>query len=91
MRSSHRLATVPDMATCPGALIGHTDNTVMACTEDEEPDGCRNGDLRHDGDAITARTAYLVKTIRPARRRDNVRTSIRQRRGCGVTVLSCER
>jgi len=37
MTSSHRLATVPDMATCPGALIVHADNTVMACTEDDEP------------------------------------------------------
>jgi hypothetical protein len=49
---SHRLATVPDMATCPGALIVHADNTVMACTEDEEPGGCRGRDLRHEGDAI---------------------------------------
>jgi hypothetical protein len=40
------------VATCPGALIVHADDTVTACTEDEEPDGCRGRDLRHEGDAI---------------------------------------
>jgi hypothetical protein len=50
--SSHRLATVPDMATCPGALIVHADNTVMACTNDDDQDGCRGRDLRHDGDPV---------------------------------------
>jgi hypothetical protein len=35
------------MAICPGALIVHADVTVMVCTEDEEPEGCRGRDLRH--------------------------------------------
>jgi hypothetical protein len=48
MTSSHRLATVPYMATCPGALIVHADNTVMACTNDDDQDGCRGRDLRHE-------------------------------------------
>jgi hypothetical protein len=51
-KPSHRLATVPDMATRPGALIVHADTTVMACTEDDDQDGCHGRDLRHDGDAI---------------------------------------
>ena len=42
----------PGMATCPGALIVHADSTVMACTDDQEPGGCRGRDLRHDGDPI---------------------------------------
>jgi hypothetical protein len=47
------------MATCPGALCVHADNTVMACTEDEEPSGCRGGDLRHDGDQFRCWTWTL--------------------------------
>jgi hypothetical protein len=54
-----RLATVPGMATCPGALIVQADDTVMACSEDEEPDGCRGRDLRHEGDAIRCWTWTL--------------------------------
>jgi hypothetical protein len=50
--SSHRLATVSGTATCPGALIVHADGTVMVCTKDEEPVGCRGRDLRHEGDPV---------------------------------------
>jgi hypothetical protein len=46
---SQRLATVPLMATCPGALIVHADNTVMACTNDDDQDGCQGRDLRREG------------------------------------------
>jgi hypothetical protein len=48
------------MATCPGALIVHADVTVMVCTEDEEPEGCRGRDLRHEGDAIRCWTWTLT-------------------------------
>lgn len=37
------------MATCPGALIVHADNTIMACTNDDDQDGCHGRDLRHEG------------------------------------------
>jgi hypothetical protein len=57
---SHCLATVPFMTTCPGALIVHADNTVMACTEDEEPGGCRGRELRHEGAAIRCCTWTLT-------------------------------
>jgi len=50
--SSHRLTTVLLMATCPGGLILHADGTVAACTLDEDEDGCRGRDLRHEGDPI---------------------------------------
>ena len=40
------------MATCPGALVVHADDTVMSCTEDDERDGCRGRDLRHEGDPV---------------------------------------
>ena len=40
------------MATCPGSLIAHADNTDMRCTEDDERDGCRGRDLRHEGDPV---------------------------------------
>jgi hypothetical protein len=54
-----QLATVPVMATCPGALIHDADNTVMACTEDEEPGGCHGREVRHEGDAIRCWTWTL--------------------------------
>ncbi len=34
------------------ALIVHADNTVMSCTDDDERDGCRGRDLRHEGDLV---------------------------------------
>jgi hypothetical protein len=40
------------MATCPGSLIVHRDNTVAACTEDDEADACRGRDVRHDGSPV---------------------------------------
>jgi hypothetical protein len=40
------------MATCPGSLIVHADGTVAGCSEDEEPDGCRGRDFRHEGDPV---------------------------------------
>ena len=48
MTRSHRLATVLPIATCPGSFVLHADNTVMSCTEDDERDGCRGRDLRHE-------------------------------------------
>lgn len=39
-------------ATCPGSLIVRTDGSVVACTEDTEPRGCRGRDRRHDGDPV---------------------------------------
>jgi hypothetical protein len=44
---------------CPGSPIVHADDTVMACTEDEEPGGRQGRDLRHDGDAIRCWTWTL--------------------------------
>jgi hypothetical protein len=49
---SQRRATVPDIATCPGALILHADTAVMVCTNDDDQDGCHGRDLRHEGDQI---------------------------------------
>ena len=40
------------MATCPGALILHADGTIAGCTLDDDDDGCRGQDLRHEGDPI---------------------------------------
>jgi hypothetical protein len=46
------------MATCPGSLIVLADGTVMSCTE-EERDGFRGRDLRHEGDAVRCWTWTL--------------------------------
>jgi len=40
------------MATCPGGLIVHGDGTVAGCTLDEDEDGCRGRELRHEGDQV---------------------------------------
>jgi hypothetical protein len=37
---------------CPGGLIEHADGTVAGCSEDDERDGCRGRDLRHEGDPV---------------------------------------
>jgi hypothetical protein len=37
---------------CPGSLIFHADGSIAACTEDDEPDGCRGRDERHEGDPV---------------------------------------
>jgi hypothetical protein len=47
------------MTTCPGALIVHADNTVMACTNDDDQDGCHGRELRYEGDAIRCWTWTL--------------------------------
>jgi hypothetical protein len=41
----------PQPLPTTAALIVHADVTVTACTEDEEPNGCRGRDLRHEGDS----------------------------------------
>ncbi len=33
-------------------MIVHADGTIAGCTEDEEPDGCRGLELRHEGDPV---------------------------------------
>jgi hypothetical protein len=50
----------PCMATCPGALIVHADDTVMGCTEDDERDGCRGRDLRNEGGPVRCWTLTLT-------------------------------
>jgi len=40
------------MATCPGSLIVHADGTVAGCTLDDDEEGCRGRELRHEGDPI---------------------------------------
>jgi hypothetical protein len=40
------------VATCRGSLILHFDGTVLACTEDEEGDGCHSHEQRHEGSPI---------------------------------------
>jgi hypothetical protein len=40
------------MTACPGGLILHVDCTIAGCTEDEERDGCRGRELRHEGDPV---------------------------------------
>ena len=40
------------MPNCRGSLILHADDTVMSCTEDDECDGCRGLDERHEGDPV---------------------------------------
>ena len=37
------------VATCPGSLIVHAYGTVAGCTEDDERDGRRGRDERHEG------------------------------------------
>jgi hypothetical protein len=41
------------MATCPGGLILHRDGIIWGCTEDEEREGCRGRDLRHELAPVT--------------------------------------
>jgi hypothetical protein len=38
--------------TCPGALIVHGDGTIAGCVLDDEPEGCRGRELRHEGDPV---------------------------------------
>jgi hypothetical protein len=38
--------------TCSGSLIVHADGTIAGCTEDDEQEGCRGRELRHDGDTV---------------------------------------
>jgi hypothetical protein len=52
------LGTVVIVATCPGSLIVHQDGTVAGCTNDDDADGCRGRELRHEGDP-TACTAWF--------------------------------
>jgi hypothetical protein len=35
---------------CSGGLIERADGTIAGCTEDDEPDGCRGREARHEGD-----------------------------------------
>jgi hypothetical protein len=37
---------------CPGSLIVHANGTIAGCTEDDEPDGSRRRELRHEGDPV---------------------------------------
>jgi hypothetical protein len=47
------------MATCPGGLIFHqADMTIAGCTEDEEHDGCRGTELRHEGTPMMCTAWY---------------------------------
>ena len=48
---SRRAITV-EPVTCPGVLIAHADGTVVGCTLDEDEDGCRGRELRHEGDQV---------------------------------------
>jgi hypothetical protein len=52
------------MATCPGALIVDADNTVMACTNDDDEDGCHGRDLRHEGDPVLDVDAVGLQLLR---------------------------
>jgi hypothetical protein len=38
------------VGTCPGSLIVHRDGTTAGCTSDDDQDGCRGRELRHEGD-----------------------------------------
>jgi hypothetical protein len=40
------------VAASPGSLIVQADGTIAGCTEDDEPDGCRGRDVRHDGSPV---------------------------------------
>lgn len=57
-RTRHRVgadalsAGTPLPVTCPGGLIVHADGTVAGCTNDDDQDGCRGRELRHEGDPI---------------------------------------
>jgi hypothetical protein len=37
---------------CPGSLILHIDGTCAGCSLDDDPDGCRGLEERHEGDPI---------------------------------------
>ena len=47
---SHAANTVVAVGACPGSLIVHRDGTVAGCTNDDDEDGCRGRDPRHEGD-----------------------------------------
>jgi hypothetical protein len=38
--------------TCPGGLIVHADGTFAGCALDEDEDGCRGRELRHECDPV---------------------------------------
>jgi hypothetical protein len=38
--------------TCPSGLIVHADGTIAGCTLDDDIDGCRGRELRHEGDPV---------------------------------------
>ncbi|MDQ6927003.1 MAG: hypothetical protein M3154_12325 [Candidatus Eremiobacteraeota bacterium] len=40
------------MDNCVGGLIEHADGTIAGCTEDDERDGCRGREARHEGDPV---------------------------------------
>jgi hypothetical protein len=40
------------VATCPGSLIVHADGTIAGCTQDDERDGCRGREQRHDSGSV---------------------------------------
>jgi len=50
LRASHTVTV--RRVTCPGGLITHAHGTVAGCTEDEDEDGCRGRELRHEGDPV---------------------------------------
>jgi hypothetical protein len=39
------------LVTCPGGLIVHVDGTIAGYTLDEDEDGCRGRELRHQGES----------------------------------------
>ena len=45
--------------TCPGGLILHGDGTVAGCTEDDEPEGCRGRNERHEDHSIRCSVSTL--------------------------------
>jgi hypothetical protein len=47
VRSSRR-----STRSLPASLTMHRDNTVAACTEDDEAHGCRGREVRHDGSLV---------------------------------------
>ena len=42
-------ASLRDVVIRPGSLIFPADGTVAGCSENDETDGCRSRDERHDG------------------------------------------
>jgi len=69
------------MANCPGGLILYADGTVADRTLDDDEDGCRGRELRHEGDQVLL--GLDVRRLQLLRHASTIRTSVRRSRSLG--------